>query len=59
MLFRGNYTDVGGVHDYDVALDDQEFLMMKESEPAPEPTQINVILNWFEELKRLFPTESD
>jgi hypothetical protein len=30
--------------------------MMKE-ESAPDQSQINVVLNWFEELKRLVPTE--
>jgi len=36
--------------------DGQRFLMMKEGEIAQEQTQINVVLNWFEELKRLVPT---
>jgi hypothetical protein len=31
--------------------------MLKPSEPAEAaPTQINVVLNWFEELKRRVPT---
>ncbi len=31
--------------------------MIKEGEPgAEEQAQINVVLNWFEELKRLVPT---
>jgi hypothetical protein len=30
-------------------------LMIKPSEPAQAPTQINVVLNWSEELKRLVP----
>ncbi len=34
--------------------DGQRFLMIKEA--GPEATQINVVLNWFEELKRLVPT---
>jgi len=30
--------------------------MMKEGDPADTQGQINVVLNWFEELKRLAPT---
>ncbi len=33
----------------------ERFLMLKE-DTAQDPTQINVVLNWFEELKRLVPT---
>jgi eukaryotic-like serine/threonine-protein kinase len=40
--------------DYDVTPDGQRFLMLKPSEQAP-PTQINVVLNWFEELKQKVP----
>ena len=42
---------------YDVSADGQRFLMMKEeardTDAAPS---INVVQNWFEELKRLVPT---
>jgi len=44
-----------GVQYYDISPDGQRFLMMKEG-TAKEQSQINVILNWFEELKRLVPT---
>ncbi len=30
--------------------------MLKEEQLEPEQNQINVVLNWFEELKRLVPT---
>jgi len=39
---------------YDVTADGLHFLMIKAL--APAPTQINVVVNWFEELKRLVPT---
>ena len=42
---------------YDVSADGQRFLMVKETEQATAATQINVVLNWFEELKRLVPTD--
>ncbi len=40
---------------YDVSPDGQRFLMVKEGDQAAAPTQINVVLNWFDELKRLAP----
>jgi hypothetical protein len=44
---------------YDVSPDGQGFLMIKEGGGADQtvaPTQIVVIQNWVEELKRLVPT---
>jgi hypothetical protein len=40
-----------------VSPDGQRFLMVKPSKAseAAAPTQINVVLNWFEELKRRVP----
>jgi serine/threonine-protein kinase len=40
---------------YDVFPDAQSFLMVKTKHPA-YTTEIHVVLNWFEELKRLVPT---
>jgi len=41
---------------YDVSPDGQRFLMLKPTEQAQAaPTQINVVLNWFEELKQKVP----
>jgi hypothetical protein len=37
----------------DASPDAQRFLM---SEEEPKPRQIHIVLNWFEELKRLVPT---
>ncbi len=55
VLFEGSYVYSQfspGKQYYDISLDGQQFVMIKE---AGQP-QINVILNWFEELKRLVPT---
>ncbi len=54
LLFEGPYfASRGGFQiSYDVSPDGR-FLMIR-SDPAP--THINVVLNWFEELKRLVPT---
>ena len=57
MLFEGPYEPAPvPIANYDVSPDGQRFLMLKPSEQAQAaPTQINVVLNWFEELKRRVP----
>jgi eukaryotic-like serine/threonine-protein kinase len=57
MLFEGRYQPAPVLIDnYDVSPDGQRFLMLKPSESAETaPTQINVVLNWSEELKRRVP----
>ena len=40
---------------YDVSPDGQRFLMVKETDRAASNAQINVVLNWSEELKRRVP----
>jgi len=57
-LFEGSYT-VSGINPgflqyYDISPDGQQFLMIKTVEGST--AQIHVVLNWFEELKRLVPT---
>ena len=58
MLFEGQYIPSPTTsQNYDVAPDGQRFLMVKAVEQAQvAPTQINVVLNWFEELKQKVPT---
>jgi Tol biopolymer transport system component len=58
MLFEGPYIPAAGTNpNYDVSPDGQRFLMIKPSESAEAAqTQINVVLNWFEELKQKVPT---
>ena len=58
LLFQGAYVANGGVGAwYSVSGDGQRFLMMKASDqPQSSLTQINIVLNWLEELKRLVPT---
>jgi eukaryotic-like serine/threonine-protein kinase len=57
MLFEGPYLPTPLTSpNYDVSPDGQRFLMLKASaQEQPAPTQINVVLNWFEELKRRVP----
>jgi eukaryotic-like serine/threonine-protein kinase len=56
ILFEGPYVPTPrSFPDYDVSPDGQRFLMLKPSEQAQGPAQINVVLNWFEELKQKVP----
>ncbi len=54
-LFRGNYINIPG-HSYDMAPDGR-FLLLQREQPLTI-TNLNVVLNWFEELKRLVPTDN-
>ena len=55
LLFDGQYTlSDTGRPGYDVAADGR-FLMVQPVEPEPPSTQINLVLHWFDELKRLTP----
>jgi eukaryotic-like serine/threonine-protein kinase len=57
MLFKGQYVPtVTTPPNYDVSPDGQRFLMLKSSEEEQKATQIVVVQNWFEELKRRVPT---
>jgi len=56
-LFEGPYLlSRSPIAGYDVSADGQRFLMLKPVEqPSQSTTQINVVLNWFEELKQKVP----
>ena len=59
-LFEGEYIsgNVGPFASYDVTSDGQQFVMIKAGGATGEARQeIIVVQNWFEELKRLVPTE--
>ena len=58
LLFEGSYTYGFGSwpSSYDISPDGQHFLMIKREKDLV-PTELIVVLNWFEELKRLVPTE--
>jgi serine/threonine-protein kinase len=58
VLFQGPYEPSPGSNpNYDVSPDGKRFLMLKQVEQDQPATQINVVLNWFEDLKRRVPTE--
>jgi Tol biopolymer transport system component len=54
VLFEGQYLPgVGDTPNYDFDTKGQRFLMLKPVDDSPAaPTQINVVLNWTEELKQ-------
>ena len=60
VLFEGLYVSTHsappGYQYYSISPDGLRFLMLKEGDLAQTQAQINVVLNWFEELKRLVPT---
>ena len=49
-LFEGHF-----LRSYDVAPDGRRFLMIKEDPAELGPAHVNVVLNWFEEVKRRVP----
>jgi serine/threonine protein kinase len=58
LLFEkpGYYIGIP-IRDYDLSLDSQRFLMVKREQRKPAPvTEMILVQNWFEELKRLVPT---
>ena len=57
LLFEGNFqASSASIANYDVTPDGQRFLMIQVGAPDSGATQINVVLNWFEELKQRVPT---
>jgi serine/threonine-protein kinase len=56
LLFEQLYSFGAGVTlaSYDISPDGQGFVMIKE---APSANRLNVVLNWFEDLKRRVPTK--
>jgi Tol biopolymer transport system component len=55
-LFAGAYTGTGQDSSFDVSADGKRFVMVTRGDPQPQVRdQINVVLDWFEELKRRAP----
>ena len=59
MFFDRQY--LAGTYDlspnFDIAPDGKSFVFVKADEEWGRATEIRLVLNWFEELKRLAPTE--
>ena len=60
LLFEGQYwARANTIPAYGVAPDGQRLLMVRTREQQQKSsTQINVVLNWFEELKQRVPVEA-
>jgi dipeptidyl aminopeptidase/acylaminoacyl peptidase len=58
LLFTGRYEiSPNGTADYDVSPDGKRFLKIQPTSSEQATTQINVVINWLEELKRRVPTK--
>ena len=56
-LFEGRYNSNNVTRQYDVSRDGSRFLMVRVVDrPAVKVTQMILVQNWFEELKRRVPT---
>ena len=53
-MFKKDYLNVAG-RSSDV-LDAQHFIMIQPTHPDPPKTELPLVQNWFEKLKRLVPT---
>jgi hypothetical protein len=52
VLFEGSFMlSQSGATSYDTSKDGQRFLRVQAVKPEPPPTQINIVLNWFNELQ--------
>jgi len=57
VIFEGRYVAANWYRpNYDISPDGQQFVMVRSTQEEVSPAKINVVLNWFEELKRLVPT---
>jgi len=53
LMFKKNFLNVVG-KPWDV-MDNQHFVMIQPTHPDPPNTELYLVQNWFEELKRLCP----
>ena len=55
LLFEERYLDVGDQNAFDVSADGTRFLMIREDPAELGSAHANVVLNWFDEVKRRVP----
>jgi serine/threonine-protein kinase len=53
VLFEGSFQLGGAVNGYDLTPDGRKFLMLRDDSPHRGLTEYKVVLNWFQELKKL------
>jgi len=56
LLFEGQYNTVALSRSYDVAPDGRFLMILRKDRPAARITQMILVQNWFEELKRRVPS---
>ncbi len=56
VLFEAEFAFANRLRDYDIAPDGKRFLMIQ-LPPEAAHSQLEVVVQWFEELRRLVPTE--
>lgn len=57
VLFKGQFDNIPWEANYDVSADGQRFLMIQAEETIAGASKIQVVLNWFEDLKRKVPAK--
>jgi len=65
VLFRGTYASTaassGDLSPWDISPDGKRFLMIKQTGASTSqgsgPRRVNIVLNWFEELKKKVPVK--
>ncbi len=58
LLYRPGYRVTFPFRSWDLSLDGKRFLLVKLGNVQPQPvTEMILVQNWFEELKRLVPTK--
>jgi len=56
LLFTGRYQpSPNGVSGYDVSPDGKRFLKIQPTSPEQAESQINIVINWLQELKQRVP----
>ncbi len=56
LVFEKSYAWGGTMSTYDVTPDGQHFIMIEHDE-SEAPHRLNVVLNWFDELRRRVPVD--
>ena len=57
LLFERTFAKGGPWRNYDVSRDGRRFLMLKPTSEDVTITQMNVVLNWFEEVTERVPAK--
>ncbi|MGD8540468.1 MAG: hypothetical protein PVI66_17280 [Candidatus Aminicenantes bacterium] len=60
MFEKSGYFLTDPIRSFDISRDSHRFLMVNDEEVKPQPaTEMILVQNWFEELKRLVPKGSN